>query len=399
MKHSKGLRKGLSVIVIKTMFLRLRSLLALCLILFNTVPSVLPILENLSGSLSQILISIPSKSYKKGVPPAQGLRYLTPVSKLRGQLVKDSELIARAKTLSWKNGKAQALHDAISMLTKKGQEFTAEMMTLARIVKEYENEEITLNRDEVSFLAKARDSLIPPKIRQLFWSKTCYFRNLHGDEFLYAAGNHFIVDDFRQVFTWIPGGAPDESPWELKCNTKNATDNKCYVMNKWYSSYYLVLKKGGGAFDYKRRNVYANYQTEDVSSEWILSPVAVEGRQLFTLQNAHFSEYLYAANDGLNLDPKRAGFLHGYQDNYRGRVSVTGMLYVKNDSRIQKIVALHPSAFKNNIINVLIKLFVGRHSYFSRTYAHVLNIVHLQTQRFLHAVNSIAALRSSSSPI
>ena len=239
------------------MYLRLRQLLPLCLILFNTVASVLPIVENLSGSFSQVLISIVSKNYKKADSAAERLRSLTPGLKSSVN-VKDSELIARAKTLSWKKGKAYALHDAISMLTKKGQGFSGEMMTLVKMVKEYENEQVPLTRDEVSLLAEARDMLIPPKIRQLFWSRTCYFGNLHGAEFLYAAGDHFIVRDFRQVFTWIPGGAPDESPWTLKCDTKNATENKCYLMSKWYSPYYLVLKKsGGGAFDDKRRNVYA----------------------------------------------------------------------------------------------------------------------------------------------
>ena len=216
-------------------------------------------------------------------------------------------ILAFAKQLPWEHGKALVLRDIIATLNKIGEGFSVRMMEVALTIKECEDAGVPQTLDSNYILTDARETLIHPKIAQLFSNSTCYFFNIKYGEYLYTAGDYYKLGPFRQVFTWIAGDRVVESSWKIEHIAKSINDDSMLIRleDKYYSGYYLGQSGHDGLYDYERRFVYTALPGDDFNREWLLSTHNIDGRVVFTLRSSFYWEYLYAANDYHNYNYQR----------------------------------------------------------------------------------------------
>lgn len=93
-----------------------------------------------------------------------------------------------------------------------------ELITLAYRVKRDMDSYLSILTPEFQKLYTDVKSNLPIAVRSLIWNgQSCTIKNIHHNEYLYAASSYRFDDNRRRVFTWSPGGSVTQGYWKIDC--------------------------------------------------------------------------------------------------------------------------------------------------------------------------------------
>jgi hypothetical protein len=132
---------------------------------------------------------------------------------------------------------------------------------------------------------------LPNSVLRLVWfGWRCTIINKHHNEYLYAAGNYYVISGkYRRVFAWRSGEHPGEKEayWDfVPYNNSESLEIKSTYYNES-----MLSDADNSSYDAERRKILT-MKDGFLSKFWRIEPV--NDAKYFRIFNTYYNDYLYA---------------------------------------------------------------------------------------------------------